>query len=43
MAGLLVLFFALNVHHGTPRWAGRFGAISAVVTLALSGVLQAVE
>ncbi len=43
IAGLLVLFFALNVHAGTPGWAGRFGAVSAVVTLALYGVLQAVD
>jgi hypothetical protein len=43
IAGLLVLFLALNVQTGTPGWAGRFGAISAVVTLALYGVLQAVD
>src|SRR6266566_5744591 len=43
IAGLLVLFFALNVHAGTPGWAGRFGAVSAVVALALYGVLQAVD
>jgi hypothetical protein len=42
-AGLIVLFFALNVHSGTPGWAGRFGAVSAVVTLALYGTLQAVD
>ena len=43
IAGLLVLFFALNVHAGTPGWIGRFAAVSAVVTLALYGVLQAVD
>lgn len=43
IAGLLVLFFALDVHSGTPAWAGRFGAVSAVVALALYGVLQAVD
>jgi hypothetical protein len=43
IAGLLALFFALNVHSGTPGWASRFGAVSAVVTLALYGVLQAVD
>src|SRR6266487_1424526 len=43
IAGLLVLFFALNVHSGTPGWAGRFAAVSAVVALALYGVLQAVD
>src|SRR5947209_2723006 len=43
IAGLLVLYFALNVHHGTAGWAGRFAAVSAVVALALYGVLQAVD
>ena len=43
LAGLLALFFALDVQAGTARWAGRFGAASAVVTLALYGVLQAVD
>ena len=43
IAGLLVLFFALNVYQGTPGWVGRFAAVSAVVALALYGVLQAVD
>jgi hypothetical protein len=43
IAGLLVLFYVLNVHSGMPGWAGRFGAVSAVVALALYGVLQAVD
>jgi hypothetical protein len=43
IAGLLVLFFALNVSEGTPRWLGFFGAMAAGVTLALHGVLQAVD
>ncbi len=43
LAGLLVLFFALNVSEGTPRWLGFFGAISAGVALALAGVLYAVD
>ncbi|MEV5413159.1 DUF4386 family protein [Thermopolyspora sp. NPDC052614] len=43
LAGLLALFFALDVQAGTARWAGRFGAASAVTTLALYGVLQAVD
>jgi hypothetical protein len=43
VAGLLALFFALDVRDGTARWAGRFGAASAVVALALYGVLQAVD
>src|SRR4051794_20825315 len=43
IAGLVVLFFALNDHAGASRWASRFGAASAGVTLALYGVLQAVD
>jgi hypothetical protein len=43
LAGLLVLFFALGVSAGTPRWVGLFGAISAGVTLALAGVVYAVD
>lgn len=43
LAGLFALFFALDVQAGTARWAGRFGAGSAVVALALYGVLQAVD
>jgi hypothetical protein len=43
LAGLLALFFALDVQPGPARWAGRFGAASAVATLALYGVLQAVD
>jgi hypothetical protein len=43
LAGLLVLFFALNVSQGTPRWLGFFGAIAAGVALALEGVLYAVD
>jgi hypothetical protein len=43
LAGLFALFFALNARAGLARWAGRFGAASAVVTLALYGVLQAVD
>jgi hypothetical protein len=43
VAGLLALFFALDVRDGTARWASRFGAASAVVALALYGVLQAVD
>ena len=42
LAGLVALPFALSGHAGT-RWAGRFGAASAVVALALYGVLQAVD
>ena len=43
LAGLLALFFALDVQAETARWAGRFGAASAVAALALYGVLQAVD
>jgi hypothetical protein len=43
LAGLLALFFALDVQAGTARWAGRFGAALAAATLALYGVLQAVD
>lgn len=43
LAGLLALFFALNAQAGPAKWAGRFGAASTVVTLALYGVLQAVD
>src|ERR671931_46490 len=43
LAGLLALFFALDVQAGTAGWAGRCGAASAAATLALYGVLQAVD
>lgn len=43
LAGLLILFFALNISEGTPRWVGFFGAISAGVALALAGILYAVD
>ena len=42
LAGLVALPFAVSGQAGT-RWAGRFGAASAVVALALYGVLQAVD
>jgi len=43
LAGLLALVFALHVQDETARWAGRFGAASAVAALALYGALQAVD
>lgn len=43
LAGLLALFFALDVQDGTARWAGRFGAASTMVTLALYGAVLAVD
>ena len=43
IAGLLVLFFALGVSQGTPRWLGFFAAIAVGVALVLNGVLSAVD
>jgi hypothetical protein len=43
LAGLFALFFALGKEDGPARWAARFGAASAVVTLALYGVVMAVD
>src|SRR4051794_4841843 len=43
LAGLFALFFALDVQDEAARWAGRFGAASAVAALGLYGVLQAVD
>src|SRR6185436_9983680 len=37
------LFFALDVRAGTAKWAGRFGAAATVATLALYGVVLAVD
>lgn len=42
-AGLLVLFFALNVWQGSARWVGFFAAISAGVSVTLAGVVYAVD
>ena len=43
ITGLLALFFALNVQAGAPAWIARLAALVAAVTLALYGVLQAVD
>jgi hypothetical protein len=43
IAGLLVLFFAFNLSHGTQRWLRFFGAVSASVALALTAVVYAVD
>jgi hypothetical protein len=43
LAGLLALFFALDIQAEAPRWAGRFGIALTVATLALYGALQAVD
>ena len=41
--GLLVLFFALGIPEGAPRWLGFFGAIAAGVAIALAAVTFAVD
>ncbi len=43
LAGLFALAFALGAETGLAAWVGRFGAASAVITVALMGVLQAVD
>ncbi len=43
LAGLLALYFALDLQDGAARFAGLLGAASAVAALALYGVLQAVD
>ena len=43
LAGLLALFFTLDVQTANARWAARFGAGCAVTALALYAALQAVD
>jgi len=43
VAGLLVLFRALNIHSGIAGLVAQGAAVSAVVTLALYGILQAID
>jgi hypothetical protein len=43
IAGLLALWFALNVREGAIAWAARFGAVSVLAALALYAALQAVD
>jgi hypothetical protein len=43
LSGLVVLFFALNLAEGFPRWVGFFAVVSAGVALALDGVTFAVD
>ncbi|MGW6172099.1 hypothetical protein ACWF5H_01280 [Arthrobacter sp. NPDC055138] len=43
IAGLLVLFAALDLHRGAAAWLARFAAVAAVAALALYAVLQAVD
>jgi hypothetical protein len=42
-AGLFALSFAVDLQVGTAKWAGRFGAASAAVALALYGGVLAVD
>jgi hypothetical protein len=42
-AGLIVLFFALNITEGAPLWAVFFAAVSVGVATALAGVVYAVD
>src|SRR5438105_10874821 len=43
LAGVVALVFALAGKSGLPGGVGRFAAISAVITVALTAVLQAVD
>lgn len=43
LSGLFALCYALNGETETARWAARFGGATAVVTLALYGVVLAVD
>jgi hypothetical protein len=43
LAGLLALFFALDVPRGAAGWAGRFGAALTVTTLAIYAVVLGVD
>lgn len=43
IAGLLALYFALNLTEGAFRWLGFFGSLAAGVTLALAGIQYAVD
>ncbi|MFN8495062.1 MAG: hypothetical protein U0350_46090 [Caldilineaceae bacterium] len=42
-SGLIALYFALNLESGRAQWVSRFAAIAALCSLALYGVLQAVD
>jgi hypothetical protein len=42
-AGLLVLYFSLDIRNGNAASVARLGAVSAAIALALYGVLQAVD
>ena len=43
IAGLVVLYFALDLRAGGAAWVARLGAVSAAITLGLYAVLQAVD
>ncbi|MDG4898171.1 hypothetical protein P9272_32035 [Mesorhizobium sp. WSM4976] len=43
LAGLLALFFGLDVQGETAKWTGRFGAALTVVSFTLYGVVLAVD
>lgn len=43
IAGLLVLYMALDLHIGAPALMARLAAVAAVVAVALYGALQAVD
>src|SRR3954468_22436483 len=43
LGGILALLFSLNAPEPRPTWAVRFAAVSAVVAMALYGVLRAVD
>jgi hypothetical protein len=43
LAGLFALFFVLDLEDGTAMWTGRFAAALTAVTLALYGLVMAVD
>ena len=43
LAGLFALFFVLDVEDGPAMWSGRFAAALTAVTLALYGLVMAVD
>jgi hypothetical protein len=43
VAGMVALYFAFQAQTDQPAWAARIGAVFAVVSLAIYGVLQAVD
>jgi hypothetical protein len=43
LAGLFAVFFVLDVEDGPAMWTGRFAAALTAVTLALYGLVMAVD